>query len=225
MTLRPLFQNLQWKLLAVLIALLLWAAFVGSPELVTSVSAPIQFENMPPNLEMGADTPGRIYLEVQGPSSRLRGIEPARNAVVLNLSNVRGPGEYTFTVQQNNTDLPAGLKLMRAVPGQVRLRFEYRVAADVAVRARFSSPPPEGYRIGNQEVVPKTLRIIGPETRVKQIGYVETDPIDLSRVQGKAQIHVHAFLPDPQVRFESAPAVEVTITLEKTVDGAAAIRN
>ena len=225
MTVPALFKNLQWKLLAVLIALLLWAAFVGSPELVTSVSAPIQFENVPPNLEMGADTPGQIYLEVQGPASRLRGIGPARTTVLLNLASVQRAGEYTFTVGQNNTDLPAGLRLMRAVPGQVRLRFESRVTADVAVRVRFSTSPPAGYRIRGAEAFPKTLRIVGPETRVKQVGYVETDPIDLSHVQGKAQIHVHAFLPDPQVRFESAPAVEVTISLEKTVDGAAAIRN
>ena len=35
-----LFQNLGWKLLAVAIALMLWAAFISSPALVTFVSAP-----------------------------------------------------------------------------------------------------------------------------------------------------------------------------------------
>jgi len=171
---------------------------------------------------MGSDAPERIYLEVQGPAARMRSFNASRTAVLLNLSNVHRSGEYTFTVNQENVvDLPAGLKLMRAVPGQVRLSFEQRLTLDVPVRVRFSSPPPEGYRIIRETVSPKRLSVIGPESRVRQVGYVETDPIDLSRTIGEAQFRVHTFVPDPQVRFVSSPEVEVIINVEKTAQGGA----
>jgi hypothetical protein len=220
-----LFQNLRWKLLAVAIALMLWAAFISSPALVTFVSAPLQYQNMPQDLEMGGEAPERVYLEVRGPSSRLRSFDSSRMAVVLNLSGVQRPGEYTFTVEQNHVDLPVGLTLVRAAPGQVRLRFERSTAADVPVRVRFSSPPPAGFRVAHQEVRPQVLTIVGPESRVQQVRYVETDPIDLSHSMGKVQFHVHTFVADPQVRFKSPPVVDVVVSLEKTADGQATVRH
>jgi YbbR domain-containing protein len=180
---------------------------------------------MPQDLEMGSEAPERVYLEVRGPSSRLRGFDSSRMAVVLNLSSVQHPGEYTFTVEQNHVDLPVGLTLVRAAPGQVRLRFERSTAADVPVRVRFSSPPPAGFRIAHQEIQPKVLTIVGPESRVQQLKYVETDPIDLSHSMGKAQFHVHTFAADPQVRFKSPPAVDVVVSLERTADGQATVRD
>ncbi|MGO9094372.1 MAG: YbbR-like domain-containing protein [Bryobacteraceae bacterium] len=216
MKLHPVFQNLRWKLLALAIAVGLWAAFVSSPELVTFVSAPLQYQNMPQDLEMSADAPERVYLEVRGLSARLRSFDPSRTAVVLNLSAVQHAGEYTFTVDGNHVDLPVGLRLERAVPGQVRLRFEHRVAAQVPVRVRLSGAPPEGYRVARQQVRPRSLTIVGPETRVKRVEYVETDPIDLARAGRETQFHVHTFIPDPQVRFVSPSAVDVVVSLERT---------
>lgn len=225
MKLPGLFQNLGWKLLAVAIAVVLWAAFISSPALVTFVSAPLQYQNMPQDLEMGGEAPERIYLEVRGPSARLRSLDPSRMAVVLNLSGVQRPGEYTFTVEQNHVDLPVGLTLVRAAPGQVRLRFERSTTANVPVHVRFSGPPPAGFRVAHQEVRPELLTIIGPESRVRQVRYVETDPIDLSHAVGNAPFHVHAFVAEPQVRFVSPPAVDVVVSLEKTADGQATVRD
>jgi YbbR domain-containing protein len=218
---RSWFHNLHWKLLSLVIAAVLWVVFIGSPELVTSVSVPIQYQNMPQGLEMGADTPERVYLEVEGPSARLDAFEASQSAVILNLANVRVPGEFTFTIDQSEVDLPAGLRLVRAVPAQVRLHFERRISAEVSVHVRFSNPPPEGYQVSRMEVRPQTLTIVGPESRVKQIASVETDPIDLSHVVGTAQFRVHTFLADPQVRFQSSPEVEIVVSLVKSVSGGA----
>ncbi|HOQ46257.1 MAG TPA: CdaR family protein [Bryobacteraceae bacterium] len=220
---RALLNNLGWKLLALGIALALWLIFVGSPELLTSVIAHIQYQNVPADLEMSSEAPERIYLEVQGPATRMRNFDASRTAVVFDLSGVHRPGDYTFPVNPSNiVDLPAGMELVRAVPGQVRLHFEPRVSAEVPVRVRFSSPPPEGYHVVKEEVSPPRLTIIGPESRVRQVGYVESDSIDLSHVIGEAQFRVHAFIPDPQVRFASSSEVEVFVRLEKTAQGGVA---
>jgi hypothetical protein len=219
MNVRSLAHNLAWRGLAVLGAAALYVILIARPELDTSISAPVQYQNMPGSLEMSAEAPQRIYLEVQGPSPRLRSFDPAGAAVIFNLASVQAPGEYTFTVESSRIDLPVGLKLVRAIPSQVRLRFERRIEADVPVRVRFADAPPSGYQVRRAAAAPGTLRIAGPESRVRRIGHVETDPVSLAQVVGRSQFRVHVFVADSQVRFVSTPEVQVEVSLEKAVQG------
>ncbi len=216
---RLVLSRIGWQVLALAAAFVLWLAFTGSPQVVTSISAPIEYENMPQDLESTAELPRRVALEISGPAARLHEADLTNRRVVLNLESVQRPAERTFTIGARNIDLPAGLTLIRAIPAQVRLIFERSVSASVPVRVRIAVPPPDGYRVAKQQALPNTLKIVGPESRVRMVGSVEADPIDLSRTVGKASFQVHAFVADPQVRFVSSPLVEVRISLEKTVRG------
>ena len=216
---RQVLERTGWQLLALAAAFVLWLVFTGSPQVVTSISAPIEYQNMPQDLESTAELPRRVSLEISGPAARLHEADLSNRRVILNLESVQRPGERTFTIDRRNIDLPAGLGLVRAIPAQVRLNFERSVSASVPVRVRIATPPPEGYRVAKQQALPNTLKIVGPESRVRLVGSVDADPIDLSRTVGKARFQVHAFVADPQVRFVSSPLVEVGISLEKTVRG------
>jgi len=216
---RQVLVKIGWQLVALAVAFVLWLVFTGSPQVVTSISAPIEYQNMPQDLESTAELPRRVSLEISGPAARLHEADLTNRRVVLNLESVQRPGERTFTIDRRNIDLPGGLTLVRAIPAQVRLTFERSISASVPVRVRIGAPPPEGYHVAKQQALPNTLRIVGPESRVHLVGAVDADPIDLSRTVGKASFQVHAFVADPQVRFVSSPLVEVSISLEKTVRG------
>jgi hypothetical protein len=212
---RLLLDNFGWKALSLAIALALWVGFVASPQLVTSVSVPVGYRNMPPDLEMSLDTPERVLLELHGPSAKIQGFDAAHASVVLNLGSVHGPGQQTFAIGPENVRLPAGVTVERTIPSQLRIGFEAREKAAVSVRIRWAAPPPAGYRIRNQVVSPPTVTITGPASRIRQVAYAETDPIDLSHVVGKSEFHVHTFVADPQVRYLSSPVVAVIVTLER----------
>jgi hypothetical protein len=208
-----LFEHFGWKVFSLAVAVALWYTFVGTPELATSVSAPIEYQNLPTDLEMVSNVPERVHLDVLGTSSRLDSLSGV--AVVLNLVGVRAPGERTFTLDERNVRLPFGVKLIRAIPGQLRIEFEPRVTREVPVRLRFSNPPPAGYHVRRQELVPPKLRIVGPQSRVNAVEFAETDRIDLSQKLSEAGLRVNAFVRDPQVRFESPPVVLVKVIIEK----------
>jgi YbbR domain-containing protein len=208
-------KNLGWKILSLALAVLLWWAIVGEPELATSVSAPILLRNIPADLEISSDMPDRVHLEVRGPSGKLRADNLADMAVVLDLASVHRAGERTFTIQQWNVDLPRGVVLSRAVPAQIRVRFENRISREVPVRARYSAHPPAGYRIARQQLEPPEVRIIGPESRVTHVEAVQTDPIDLSGVVGESVFEVHLYVADSQVRLASAPTARIKVLLER----------
>ncbi|HWR51031.1 MAG TPA: CdaR family protein [Bryobacteraceae bacterium] len=213
--LRSFFHNFGWRVFALVIAIVLWATFVGSPELTTSVSAPVEYRNMPRGMEISSEAPERVYLEVQGPSARLNSFDLSNITVVFDLRSVNRTGDHTLTIESNNVDLQPGLTLVRAIPAQIRLRFERRVDADIPVRARLSGSPHAGYKVVRQEVNPPSLRIVGPESHVREVEYAETDPIDIANVLGTQSFQVQTFVRNPYVRLVSPPAVRVTVTVEK----------
>jgi YbbR domain-containing protein len=228
---RQLAAKVGWPLFSLAAAFVLWLTFTASPAVVISISAPVEYQNMPPDLETTTELPRHVYVEVQGASARLHEADLASRKVLLDLAGVHGPGERTFTIDRNSIDLPADIRMVRAIPAQIRLSFERSLRAYVPVKVRFSAPPPEGYRVVSEQIRPPQLQIVGPESRVKQIAFVETDPIDLSRSVGAVQFQVHTFLRDPQVRFVASPMVQVGITVEKSGQGGtafsepAAVRN
>jgi YbbR domain-containing protein len=207
-------SNLQWKALALVIAVVLWSAVVGEPELMTSQSAPVLYKNLPRDLQIASDVPDRVHLEIRGASGRLTPQQLAETAVVVDLSAVGSPVERTFTITGDSVTLPPGVKLLRAVPSQLRLRFERALSKEVPVQVR-AGKPPAGYRLASEQVSPAKLRVTGPESRVQALESAQTDPIDLGAVVGPAEFRVHAYVTDPQVRFESSPIVTVRINVTK----------
>jgi hypothetical protein len=156
-----------------------------------------------------------VRVELRGPSGKLTPDRLAEMAVLLDLSDVKGPGERTFTLSDADFHLPQGVTFLRSVPSQLRVRFARLVSREVPVNIRIYAPPPAGYRVVHQEAVPQTLRIAGPEGRVASVSAADTDAIDLSGITANREIKVNAFISDPQIRFEVSPVVTVKLTVEK----------
>lgn len=206
-------RNPGWKLVSLLIAFALWIAIAREPELATSLSVPIQFKNIPDDLDIGSNVPDRIHIEVRGPSGRLSRDNLSDLAVVLDLSGAH-VGERTYTVHSSNTNLPSGVGFYRAVPSQVTLRFDRVMTIEVPVVPVYSKTP-DGYRVRAYQLEPERVRIRGPEERVKGIARVGTDPVDLSGVVSQKEFRTAVSLGDPQVRLETPKAITLKVTLEK----------
>lgn len=209
-------RNFGWKLGSLLMAVMLWIAIDGEPVLVTTHAVPILYKNLPKDLLIGSDAIDQVRVELRGPSGRLTEASLADLTAVVDLSSITGPGERTFTFSESDFHLPAGVAFRRAVPSQLHLRFGRRISREVPVQVRFSAQPPQDYTVVRVAIVPATIRIAGPESRVNSITTAQTDAIDLSGVTGLTEIHVNTFVADPQVWLETAPAVTVTVTVAKT---------
>jgi hypothetical protein len=208
---RLLRENIGWKLLSLAIAAVLWYSVVGEPRYVASVSAPLEFSNVPRDLEISSEKPDTISLELEGPAGQLEQQDLAGVIMVLDLGSIVKPCEQAFTLGAGSARLPSGVRLIRAVPSQIRLRFEERLAREVPVRVHFTGTGSDLREERARSVAPNKLRIVGPESRVKEVEYAETDAIDLTGVTGEKVLRVGAFVADPQVRFEAASQVTVRV--------------
>jgi len=208
-------RNLGWKLLSLAIAFVLWWILVArEPELATSLSIPIEFKNLPEDLDISSAVPERIHIEIRGPSGRLSRDYLADLALVLDLHEVHA-GERTFTIQKGNVKLPVGVAFYRSVPSQLTLRFDRLLTRDIPVTVRYATAPPDGYSVSTLSISPPKVRLRGPEGHVQRIKQVLTDPIDLSGVVGQKDFHVQVDVGDPQVRLESATPVTVHLNVAR----------
>src|SRR5262245_57932009 len=91
-------DNWRYKAGSVVLAGLLWLGLVEESELATSVLAPVQYRNVPKDLEMNSDVSDKVHLEIRGPASKLGPAVLADTRVLLDLSSVTRPGERTFPI-------------------------------------------------------------------------------------------------------------------------------
>jgi YbbR domain-containing protein len=211
---RILTNNLGWKLLSLLLAFALWATIGRDPETATSVAARVQYKNLADHLDISSGLPDEVTLELRGPSRRLQ--QANQSTVILDFAHVLGPGERTFDITASNTSLPMGVAFSRAIPAQIRLRFDRILGRDVPVEARFSGAPPDGYQLLRTELQPPTLRVRGPESHVAGVASLLTDPIDLTGIVGERAGRVHVWTGDPQVQPAAQTAVSYKVIVQKT---------
>ncbi|HXP84805.1 MAG TPA: YbbR-like domain-containing protein [Bryobacteraceae bacterium] len=208
-------RHFWWKVLSLALAVGLWAAILGEPELVTMQTVPVLYNNLPRSLLLASDAASGVQLELRGPSRQLTRDRLAVSAVVLDLSGVTVPGEQTFTISRTELTIPEGVAFLRAIPSQLRLRFDRGMTKDVPVEIRLSGNPAPGFRISGISASPNQLRISGPESRVEPIHGAQTDTVDVSGLNAPAEMRINTFLADPRVQFESPSVVTVRINLER----------
>lgn len=210
------FHNLQWKVLSVAIAMVIWALVATEPELSTFAVARLEYRNLPDDLEIADVEPTNdVSLELRGPSGELRGAGDGNPPVVVFDMSAVTPGERTFPIGTGNIRLSGRVHLMRAIPSEVRFRFERRLVRTVPVRVRVSGEGANGYTVARTVAVPDELTIVGPSSNVSRITQVTTDTVDVSNVVGAKEFHVNAFVGDPYVRFRGSPMVAVSVTMKK----------
>ena len=121
---RALTRNLGWRLLSVLLAVLLWIAVEGEPELVTLQAVPVFYRNVESNLALVANPPASVRIELRGASDVLTRDNLANVAVLLDLAGLTEPGERVFPVTRTNVTLPAGVRFVRSDPPELRLHLD-----------------------------------------------------------------------------------------------------
>ena len=114
MDLARLTRNLGWKLSAFGLAVLLWLAVAGEPELVAIQSVPVLLRNLRPRC-CCSPTLQIVRAELRGPSGRLTRATLSDAFAALDLAGVVSPGDQTFTLSAADFSLPQGVRFVRAL--------------------------------------------------------------------------------------------------------------
>lgn len=213
--LRSLIRNNFWlKLISIALAVGLWLAVKHDPSSEVAIEVPVEFHNIPENLEISSENIPRAQVRMRGPERIVHRLQASDVHVELELGGVK-PGERTFDLSARQVHLPRELEVEQIIPGQLRLVFDSRLNRQVEVHPRVIGNFAAGYTVGKILVDPPQITVSGPRKRVEAVEAAITDPVDVSGVMGRAIFVTNAYAADPMVQVVNPTPVHVTIITEK----------
>jgi len=213
------FGHIWLKFVSLLIALLLWWAVAHDQPAEIALSVPIEFYNTPEHLEISSDRIQRAEIRVQGPARILRQMTNADIDAVIDLSGAH-VGQHTFDLTPKQIrHMPHNVHIVQVVPSQVRLDLDRSASKVVDVTPRVIGTFAAGYRLGDVEVNPSKITIVGPQSRLNSIESAITDPVDATGLVGRGTFTTQAFVGDPLVQPLNPEPIHVTVATVKTKPG------
>jgi YbbR domain-containing protein len=218
---RYVLHNLVLKLVSLGFAVSLWLAVSRDPIAEVALDVPIEFHNIPQNLDISSENIPQAQIRLRGPQRIVRGVRASDVYADIDLTNFR-PGERTFDLTARQIHVPSGLQVVQVIPSQLHLSFDAHVSREVEVHPRVIGTFAEGYRIKDILVEPAKVAISGPRKRVEAVEAALTDPLDVSGATDRVTLMRHAYVSDPVVQVANPEPVRVTIIMEQAPIGSVA---
>ncbi len=115
-----LFHNLDLKLLAIALAVVLWLYVTAGKEAEVAVAVPVRVVNLAAGFALVSQPPGRLDVRVVGPAIILRRLHPDRMVVLLDMGEVKA-GSVAFPSLDRRIPVPPGIRVVRVSPATIEL--------------------------------------------------------------------------------------------------------
>src|ERR1019366_6262878 len=157
-------HNLVLKLVSLLLAIGLWLVVARDPIAEVEIKVPIEFHNLPDNLEIDSASFTEAQIRVRGPERMIHRLQISDVRAEIDLTSVR-PGERTFDLTGRQVHVPQDLEVVQIIPGQFHLSFDDRETRVVEVRPRVIGNFASGMRVAQVIANPPNVVITGPRRR------------------------------------------------------------
>src|SRR5436309_6822421 len=160
-----LIYNWHVKLISLILAVMLWMVVATEPSSELGLEVPLEYRNIPSQLEITGDTTNAVQVQLRGSSNVIRDISAKDVSTTIDLSKMR-PGDRIVPLSPQNVQAPFGAEVIRVNPSSVRFNLERTMRKTVAVIPTISGQPSDGFEIGKVMVDPNKVEVEGPESRV-----------------------------------------------------------
>jgi YbbR domain-containing protein len=211
---RYVLANFGFKVISLALAIGLWWALSHDPVAEVSVTVPIEFHNIPANVDISSVDISEVQVRIRGPERIIHELRPQDVHAEVDLSGVK-PGERTFDMTARQVRHPRDLEVQQIVPSQVRLNFDTILTREVEVRPRVLGTFAPGFHLEKVLTDPARISISGPRQRVEAVEAATTDPVDASGSITPSTFVTNAFISDPLVQIVHPTPVRVTVIMQK----------
>jgi hypothetical protein len=169
--LRRFFGNLGFKVLALLLAVLLWLFIASGREGYREIEAPLEREAVPDGIKVKGLEPAKVSFRVAGKGRDLFGLSASDFKVTVNLAG-KDAGVYPITLTTADI-IYAGDEDVRVEEILSERTFivelERPVTKSIPIKADFSGSPRSGFYLGIPEVQPPKATLYGSVTVLDKV--------------------------------------------------------
>ena len=209
-----LFRDLSLKGFSLALAVLLWLTVAGEPVVERGLEVPLEFENVPSQLEIAGRPPETIHVRIRGSSGVVNRLETGEVVVVLDLRDERAGHRLFDLFAAGRVDAPNGVEVMSVLPSTVALTLE-TVGSPRTVRIvpAIEGEPAEGLAVGRIVVTPRAVEVMGPETPLGALREALTESVSVAGATGDVTADVTVGVADPMLRLVTPLSAAVTVEI------------
>jgi YbbR domain-containing protein len=200
------------KVGSVVLAALLWLLVSGEQTVERALRVPLEFTNLPTQLELVGEPPTLVDVRVRGSSGTLSRVAAGELSAVLDVRTAR-VGQRMFHLTTDDVRAPFGVEVVQVTPASVPLTFEESVSKTVGVTVRIEGEPATGFTVGGVTVEPATVTITGPAGALSELTEAITEPVSVSGASRALSEDVTIGVANPVVRLRQPQNARVTVAI------------
>lgn len=205
-------RHLRLKVFALALAVLLWLTVAGEHVVERTLRVPLEFRNIPEQLEIVGDPPGTVDVRLRGSSALLGRLEAGEIVAVLDLTGARS-GARLFHLRNDEVRAPYGVEVAQVVPGTLAIDLERSGRRVLPVVPPTEGDPAPGFVVGRITAEPATVEVLGPESRLRQLSEATTEPVTVSGSQERVRDVVTIGVVDSAVRLAQPQSATVVVEI------------
>jgi YbbR domain-containing protein len=206
------FRHLGLKFVALALATLLWLSVAGEHIVERIMRVPLEFRNIPAELEVVGDPPATVDVRLRGSSGLLSRLEGSEVVAVIDLSTAR-PGSRLFHIRNDEVRAPYGVEVAQVVPGTLAIELEKSATRIVPIVPPLEGDPAPGFVVGRITSEPSTVEIRGPESRVKRLSEAITEPVTITASRERVRDVVTVGVADSALRLSQPQSATVIVDI------------
>jgi YbbR domain-containing protein len=205
-------HHLGLKIVSLALAALLWVAVAGEQTVERSLRIPLEFTNLPSQLEVVGDSPAVVDVRVRGSSGALNRIAAGELVAVLDLRSARS-GQRLFHLDGDDVRTPFGVEVVQVNPSTVSMTFEQSASKVVPVVPSVEGEPADGFVVGTVTAEPSTVEVLGPTSVLSKLTQAITEPVAVTDASAPVTETVNIGVADAAVRLRQPQTARVAVTI------------
>jgi YbbR domain-containing protein len=207
-------NNLRYKILAVLLATVIWYFVVGEERAEIGLTVPLELVNIPRNLIVVNNVTQAIDIRINGPKSLVRALSMENLRKSLDLSQARR-GTVSFSISPEGIPLPRGVKITRISPTQAVVVLQNLVVKNVTIKPRLVGKPAPGFEVVGSEINYDQVQIAGPQDVLDNLDSLYTKPVEIEGLTSSLRQRTSLDFRNHQISLVKEVPLEVQVTIKK----------
>jgi len=219
---RILFQNFWFKLVAILMALLLWFHVATDQVYEHTDTFPLEIFNIPERLILAEKLPEQVSVTIRGKGKELlKLLLVEKKSLKIDAQKFKR-GEIDYGIQPEQIPIPEGLELRETnvlPPKNLKIRLDYPMEKKVKVQPNIKIMPAEGFKqVGELHHNPEEVMISGPRMWVRSLKVIHTQKQVIENAEEPIFDQVDLVLPQGYNLTLSSHRINFSVNIERTVE-------
>jgi YbbR domain-containing protein len=201
------------KLVSLALALGLWLIIIPSEKMYSekALTIPLETQNIPAGLEIVEQPVTTIDVTLRAPNRLLGEIGPSGLVARIDLERATVL-QQEYPLNKAMIAVPPEAEVVKISPNKITIKLEKTGEATLDVHPTLRGKTAPDFHVARTEIDPASVRVRGPESRIRAKEAATTAPIDVSGLVESTVFEADIILPRPELRLVS-PLTRARVTV------------